>query len=38
VHRKGWTVKLRGDGTTEAVSPDGRVISEQSRPPPPRPG
>ena len=38
VHRMGWTVKLHGDGTTEAVSPSGRVISEQSRPPPTRPG
>jgi hypothetical protein len=39
IHRRGWTARVRGDGTLEARSPDGRVITKQtSRPPPPRPG
>jgi hypothetical protein len=38
IHRWGWTLKVCGDGTLEARSPDGRMIKEHSRPPPPRPG
>ncbi|HEX6520884.1 MAG TPA: DUF222 domain-containing protein [Streptosporangiaceae bacterium] len=38
VHRKGWIIKTRPDGTLEARSPDGRVYTQHSRPPPPRPG
>ena len=39
VHRWGWTLTVRGDGTLAATSPDGtRTYQETSRPPPPRPG
>jgi len=38
VHQKGWTIKTRPDGTLEATSPDGRVFTEHTRPPPPRRG
>lgn len=38
IHRWGWKVTVKGDGTLEAVSPDGRVYKDHSRPPPPRPG
>jgi len=38
VHQKGWTIKTRPDGTLEATSPDGRVYTEHTRPPPARPG
>ncbi|HEX6521365.1 MAG TPA: DUF222 domain-containing protein [Streptosporangiaceae bacterium] len=34
VHQKGWTIKTRPDGTLEARSPDGRVFTEHTRPPP----
>ncbi|MBV9445967.1 MAG: DUF222 domain-containing protein [Streptosporangiaceae bacterium] len=37
VHQKGWTIRTRPDGTLEATSPDGRVFTEHTRPPP-RPG
>jgi hypothetical protein len=38
VHQKGWTITARPDGTLEATSPDGRVYTPHTRPPPPRPG
>ena len=38
VHRWGWTVKLHGDGTATARSPDGTILRGAARPPPPRPG
>jgi hypothetical protein len=38
VHRDGWEVRACGDGTLEAIAPDGRVYKERTRPPPPRPG
>jgi Domain of unknown function (DUF222) len=39
VHRWGWTLTVRGDGTLQATSPDRtRTYTETSRPPPPRPG
>jgi hypothetical protein len=39
IHRKGWELRVRGDGTLEARAPDGRIITkENTRPPPPRPG
>ncbi len=38
VHRWGWTITTRGDGTLRARSPDGKVYPDHSRPPPPRPG
>ncbi len=34
IHRWGWAIKVHGDGTTTATSPDGTVV----RGPPPRPG
>ncbi len=38
IHRWGWTITTRGDGTLEARSPDGRVYPGHTRPPPPQPG
>jgi Domain of unknown function (DUF222) len=38
VHRWGWTVRMHGDGTATATSPDGTLIRGAARPPPPRPG
>jgi Domain of unknown function (DUF222) len=38
VHQKGWTIITRPDGTLEARSPDGRVYTQHTRPPPSRPG
>lgn len=38
VHQKGWNIKARPDGTLEARSPDGRVFTEHTRPPPSGPG
>ncbi len=38
VHRWGWNVKLHGDGTATATSPDGTILRGAARPPPPRPG
>ena len=34
VHKWGWTIKLHGDGTATARSPDGSIV----RGPPPQPG
>ncbi len=38
VHRWGWTIKTRGDGTLEARSPGGKIHTDHTRPPPPQPG
>ena len=38
VHRWGWTVKLHGDGTATARSPDAAILRGAARPPPARPG
>jgi hypothetical protein len=35
IHRQGWVIELRADGTVTATSPDGQVI--QGRPPPGNP-
>ena len=36
IHRKGWTIRLLADGTTEATSPTGKVV--RSHGPPARAG
>jgi hypothetical protein len=36
LHRRGWRLTARPDGTSEARSPAGRII--RSHGPPPRPG
>jgi hypothetical protein len=33
IHRWGWTIRLHSDGTTTAVSPDGRTIRSHAPPP-----
>ncbi|HUJ07251.1 MAG TPA: HNH endonuclease signature motif containing protein [Streptosporangiaceae bacterium] len=33
VHRWGWAIRLHADGTTTAVSPDGRTVHSHSPPP-----
>jgi hypothetical protein len=33
IHRRGWTLRLNPDGTTEAASPDGRRILRSHAPP-----
>ncbi len=38
VHRWGWTITARGDGTLQARAPDGKVYTGHTRPPPPPPG
>jgi Domain of unknown function (DUF222) len=38
VHKQGWTIRLHGDGTATATSPDGTISRGAARPPPPRPG
>ena len=39
IHKWGYQLRLRGDGTWEAVSPDGtKTFKTTGRPPPPRPG
>ena len=34
VHRWGWTLQLHADGTTTAISPDGRKTLHSHSPPP----
>ncbi|MGH3397387.1 MAG: HNH endonuclease, partial [Streptosporangiaceae bacterium] len=34
VHRWGWTLQLHADGTTTAISPDGRKVLHSHSPPP----
>jgi 5-methylcytosine-specific restriction endonuclease McrA len=36
IHRKGWQLTLRPDGTTEARSPDGKQVLHSHAPPAPR--
>ena len=36
IHRRGWQLTLRPDGTTEARSPDGRHVLRSHAPPSPR--
>ena len=33
IHRWGWTIRLNSDGTTTAVSPDGRTLRSHAPPP-----
>jgi hypothetical protein len=37
IHRRGWTLTLHPDGTTQAASPDGRTVLRSHAPPGPAP-
>ena len=37
IHRWGWTLRLKPDGTTTATSPDGRTLHSHGPPSPPQP-